>query len=125
MKRISRFRRFLIAGIAVALAAAALAGTKFGSKPVAAQVTTTTPIDVFVFHCALIPNVPFDQSNLGSFNLSFTRTNVNFTQPSDCAQVIADALNAGYRMKSELALPNGGPGGSGATEYVFVRGSNQ
>lgn len=37
MKSISRFRRFLIAGIAVALVVAALAGTKFGSKPVVAQ----------------------------------------------------------------------------------------
>jgi hypothetical protein len=37
MKSIGRFPRFLIAGVAVALVAAALAGTKFGSKPVAAQ----------------------------------------------------------------------------------------
>lgn len=119
---ISRFRRFLIAGMAVALVAAALAGTKFGSKPVAAQVTT--PIEVFVFHCALIPNQTLEASNLGSFNMTFTRTNVNFIQPSDCAQVMADALNAGYHLKSELALPNGGPGGSGATEYVFLRGGS-
>jgi hypothetical protein len=38
---------------------------------------------------------------------------------------MADALNAGYRLKSALALPNGGPGGTGATEYVFIRGGNQ
>jgi hypothetical protein len=124
MKSIGRFRRFLIAGIAASLVVAALAGTKFGSKPVAAQTVAPT-FDVFVFHCALIPGQALETSNLGSFNLTFTRTNVNFTQPSDCSQVMADALNAGYHLRSELALPNGGPGATGATEYVFVRGGTQ
>ena len=118
MKSISRFRRLFIAGIAVALVAAALAGTKFGSKPVSAQVTPQ--FDVFMVHCSLIPNQTTGQ--LGSFNLTFTPSNVNFTQPGTCSSVMADALNAGYRLKSELALPNGGPNGTGATEYVFVKG---
>jgi hypothetical protein len=84
-----------------------------------------TPIDVFVFHCALIPNQTLETSNLGSFNLTFSTAANIFTSPSDCSKVMADALNAGYHLKSALALPNGGPGGTGATEYVFVRGGNQ
>lgn len=121
MKSIRRFNRWLIAsGITVALVVAALAGTQLGSKPVAAQVTP--PFDVFVFHCALIPNQTLESSNLGSFNLTFTGATGAFIQPSDCAKVMADALNAGYRLKAELALPNGGPNGTGATEYVFVKG---
>jgi hypothetical protein len=122
MKSISRFRRLFIAGIAVALVAAALAGTQFGSKSVAAQVAPQ--FDVFTFHCALIPNQTLETSNLGSFNLTFTTAQNIFTSPSDCSKVMADALNAGYRLKSGLALPNGGPNGTGATEYVFVRGGN-
>lgn len=39
MRRISTFRRLLILGGAVAVVVAALAGTKLGSKQVAAQVT--------------------------------------------------------------------------------------
>jgi len=120
MKSIRRFQTLFIVGIVVALVASALAGTRFGSKPVAAQVTPQ--FDVFVFHCALIPNQTLESSNLGSFNLTFT--GAAFIQPSDCSKVMADALNAGYRLKSELALPNGGPSGTGATEYVFVRGGN-
>jgi hypothetical protein len=123
MKSLGRLRRLLIAGIAVALVVAALAATKFGSKPVAAQVTT--PIDVFVFHCALIPNETLETSNVGSFNLTFTSAANIFTTPSDCSKVMADALNAGYHLRSELALQNGGPNGTGATEYVFVRGGSQ
>ena len=53
----------------------ALTETKFGSKPVAAQVTPQ--FDAFVFHCALIPNQTLEASNLGSFNLTFTNSNVN------------------------------------------------
>jgi hypothetical protein len=121
MKSIGRFRRFLIAGIAASLVVAALAGTKFGSKPVAAQVAPT--FDVFVFQCSVIPNEP-DFWALGSYHLTFTNSNVNFTQPSDCSQVMRDALNAGYHLRSELALPNGGPNGTGVTEYVFVRGGS-
>ena len=117
-----KFRRLLLVSSAVALVVAVLAGTKLGSKPIAAQVTP--PIDVFVFHCALIPNQTLETSNLGSFNMTFTPTNVNFTQPSDCAQVTRDALNAGYHLKSALALPNGGPNGTGATEYVFIKGGS-
>ena len=119
MKSISRFRRLFIASIGVALVAAALAGTKFGSKPVAAEVTPQ--FDVFMVHCTLNPDQTVS-TQLGSFALTFTRSNVNFTEPSTCSQVIADALNAGYHLKSELALPNGGPNGTGATEYVFVKG---
>jgi hypothetical protein len=122
MKSIGRFRRFLIAGIAASLVVAALAGTKFGSKPVAAQVVA--PVDVFMFHCSVIAGQP-DYWALGTSHFTFTTSNLNFVQPSDCSQVIADALNAGYRLKSSLVLPNGGPGGSGATEYVLVRGGNQ
>ncbi|HEV2194414.1 MAG TPA: hypothetical protein VGR55_02475 [Candidatus Acidoferrum sp.] len=121
MKRTSTFRRLFILGGAVGLAVVMLAGSKLGSKPVVAQVTTP---DVFVFHCALIPNQDPFAGNLGSFNMTFTNSNVNFTQPSDCAQVMRDALNGGYKLKSALALPNGGPGGTGATEYVFIRNAD-
>jgi hypothetical protein len=101
----------------------ALVGTQLATRPVKAQVVTS--MDVFVFHCAPIPNQTLETSNLGSFNLTFTSAANTFTSPSDCSKVMADALNAGYRLKSALALPNGGPGGTGATEYVFVRGGNQ
>jgi len=101
----------------------ALVGTQLATRPVKAQVVTS--MDVFVFHCALIPNQTLETSNLGSFNLTFTSAANTFTSPSDCSKVMADALNAGYRLKSALALPNGGPGGTGATEYVVVRGGNQ
>jgi hypothetical protein len=57
--------------------------------------------------------------------LTFTSAANAFTSPSDCSKVMADALNAGYHLRTSLALPNGGPGGTGATEYVFVRGGNQ
>jgi len=121
MKSIGGFRRLsFILGTVVVLVGA-LIGTQLATRPVKAQVVA--PIDVFVFHCALIPNVPLESSNLGSFNLTFT--GAAFINPSDCSKVMADALNAGYRLKSALALPNGGPGGTGATEYVFVRGGNQ
>ena len=120
MRKITRLRRLLIVSGAAILVVAAWAGTKLGSKPVAAQVS---PVDVFVFHCALIPNQTLEASNLGSFNMTFTSSNVNFIQPSDCAQVTRDALNAGYHLKSALALPNGGPNGTGATEYVFIKGA--
>jgi hypothetical protein len=120
MQNISRFRRLLIAGGAVVLVLAVLAATKLGTKRVTAQ----TAKDVFVFHCALIPNQTLQTSNLGSFNLTFTTAQNVFTSPSDCSKVWLDALNAGYALKSALALPNGGPGGTGATEYVFVRAGN-
>ena len=38
---------------------------------------------------------------------------------------MAHALKAGYHLKASLALPNGGPGGTGAAEYVFIRGTGQ
>lgn len=121
MRNIGIGRRLLfVSGIVVVLVGA-LASTQLSTRPVKAQVVT--PIDVFSFHCALIPNLPLESSNLGSFNLTFT--GAAFINPSDCSKVMADALNAGYRLKSALALPNGGPGGTGATEYVFVRGANQ
>lgn len=123
MRKITRFGRLLIVSCAAILAVAAWAGTKLGSKAVDAQVVTPQ-FDVFVFHCALIPNQTLEVSNLGSFNLTFTNSNVSFIQPSDCAQVTRDALNAGYRLKSALALPNGGPNGTGATEYVFIKGGD-
>lgn len=121
MRGILKFRMLLIVGGAVILLLVGLVGTKLGSKPVAAQVPS---VDVFVFHCALIPNQTLEASNLGSFNLTFTSSNVNFIQASDCAQVTRDALNAGYHLKSALALPNGGPNGTGATEYVFIKGGD-
>jgi hypothetical protein len=121
MKSIGTFRRLSFILGAVILLGGALAGTQLAIKPVNAQVVT--PINVFVFHCALIPNVPLESSNLGSFNL--TQTGGTIINPSDCSQVMADALNAGFHLKTALALPNGGPGGTGATEYVFVRGTNQ
>ena len=113
--------RLLIVSGAAILVIAVWAGTKLGSKPVAAQVA---PFDAFVFHCALIPNETLETSNLGSFNLTASGPNspAASIQPSDCSKVIADALNLGYRLKSELALPNGGPNGTGATEYVFIKG---
>ena len=121
MKKTSTFRRLLIVGGVVGLAVAVLAGTKLGSKPVAAQGTTP---DVFVFHCALIPGQTLETSNLGSFNLTFSTAQNVFTSPSDCSKVMLDAINAGYKLKSALALPNGGPGGTGATEYVFIRNAD-
>jgi hypothetical protein len=123
MKQVSKFRRLLFTLGTVVVLVATLVGTKLATQPVKAQVVT--PIDVFAFHCALIPNQPLDVSNLGSFNLTFTTAANVFTSPSDCSKVMADALNAGYHLKSALALPNGGPGGTGATEYVFVRGGSQ
>ena len=121
MKAISRVKRLLtLGGITAVLVVAAVAGTKLGSKPVAADVVPQ--IDVFVFHCALIPNQALEVSNLGSFNMTYSNTNVGFIQPSDCSEVTAEALKAGYRLKSALALPNGGPNGTGATEYMFVKG---
>jgi len=121
MKTTGRLRRLsLILGTVIVLVGA-LVGTQLATQPVNAQVAT--PINVFVFHCALIPNVPLESSNLGSFNL--TQTGGPTINPSDCSQVMADALNAGFHLKTELALPNGGPGGTGATEYVFFRGTNQ
>ncbi len=123
MRSLGRFRRLLFILGTVAVLVAAVVGTKFATRPVMAQVVA--PIDVFVFHCALIPNQTLETSNLGSFNLTFTGPGSVFTSPSDCSKVMADALNAGYRLKSALALPNGGPGSTGATEYVFVRGGNQ
>jgi hypothetical protein len=115
-------RRFsLISGCAVLLVAA-VAVTRFANRPVKAQVVPTR--DVFVFHCALIPNQTLETSNLGSFNLTFSGPSNVFTSPSDCSKVMLDALNAGYKLKSELSLPNGGPQGTGATEYVFIRGDN-
>ena len=119
MKSISAFRRLLVLGGAVALVLGVIATTRHGIRQVKAQTVSTR--DVFVFHCALIPGQPFDTSNLGSFNTTFTNSNGNFVQVSDCAQVMRDALNAGYQLKTALALPNGGPGGTGATEYVFIK----
>lgn len=119
MKSIRSFRRLLVLGGAVVLVFVVIASTKHGIPQVKAQTAVTR--DVFVFHCALIPNQTLETSNLGSFNLTFTFAGNGFTSPSDCAQVWLDALNAGYQLKSALALPNGGPGGTGATEYVFVR----
>ena len=121
MRQVIKFRRLLVVFGTVVLLGATLVGTKLATRPVKAQVVT----DVFSFHCALIPNQSLETSNLGSFNLTFTTAANVFTSPSDCSKVMADALNAGYRLKSALALPNGGPGGTGATEYVFVRGGNQ
>jgi len=121
MRSIVRFRRLsFILGTTIVLVGV-LAGTQFATRPAKAQVVT--PASVFVFHCALIPNVPLESSNLGSFNL--TQTGGTVINPSDCSQVIADALNGGFHLKSALSLPNGGPGGTGATEYVFVRGGTQ
>jgi hypothetical protein len=122
MRSTGRFRRLLVVLGTVIVLVGALVGTQLATRPVKAQVVA--PIDVFVFHCALIPNVPLESSNLGSFNLTFTGSNA-FINPSDCSKVMADALNAGYHLKSALALPNGGTGGTGATEYVLVRGANQ
>lgn len=119
MKSVRPLHRLLVLCAAVALVFVAIAGSKHGVPRAKAQITVTR--DVFVFHCALIPNQTFQSSNLGSFNLTFTFAGNGFTSPSDCAQVWLDALNAGYQLKSALALPNGGPGGTGATKYVFVR----
>jgi hypothetical protein len=121
VRSIARFRRLIFVLGTVIVIVGALVGTQLAIRPVKAQVVT--PINVFVFHCALIPNLSLETSNLGSFNL--TQTGGPIINPSDCSQVMADALNAGYRLKTSLALPNGGPGGTGATEYVFVRGGNQ
>jgi hypothetical protein len=122
MRSIPGLRMLLIVSGAAILAIVVWAGTKLGSKPVAAQVAPQ--FDAFVFHCDLIPNQTLETSNLGSFNLTYSSAaSPAFSiQPSDCSKVIADALNLGYRLKSALALPNGGPNGTGATEYVFIRG---
>ena len=56
MRSNGRSRRLLFVLGTVVVLVAALAGTKVATRPVKAQVVT--PIDVFVFHCALIPNQP-------------------------------------------------------------------
>ena len=123
MKNTVGFRRLVFTISAMILIAGILVGTRIGSKPVAAQTAPT--IDVFIFQCSVIPNQP-DFFALGSYHLTGTGApGAVVINPSDCAGVIAQALNAGYRLKSELALSNGGPGGTGATEYVLVRGGNQ
>ncbi len=120
MRRIFTFRRLLFAVGAVALVGAVVLGTNLASKTVAAQVSTQ---DVIIFHCSVIANEPdFFALGFSHYTQSANAPNVN---PSSCAQVMADVLNAGFRLKSALVLPNGGPGGTGATEYVFVRGGNQ
>jgi hypothetical protein len=121
MRNTGSLRRLLFVLGTVIVFVGSLVGTQLATRPAKAQ--AVAPIDVFVFHCALIPNVPLESSNLGSFNLTFTGT--PFINPSDCSKVMADALNAGYHLRTALALPNGGPGGTGATEYVFVRGGTQ
>ena len=120
MRSLAKFRRLsFILGTVVVLVGA-LVGTQLATRPVKAQVVT--PIDAFTFQCGVIPNQP-DFWALGSYHLTFTGT--PFINPSDCSKVMADALNAGYHLKSALALPNGGPGGTGDSEYMFVRGGNQ
>ncbi len=120
MKSTSGFRRLsFILGTVVVLVGA-LIGTQVATRPVKAQLSTQ---DVIIFHCSVIANQP-DYFALGfsHYTQSANAPNVN---PSSCAQVMADVLNAGFRLKSALVLPNGGPGSTGATEYVFVRGTNQ
>ncbi len=114
------FRRLSFMLGTVIVLVAALVGTQLAIRPVKAQLATTK--DVFVFQCSVIPNQP-GFTALGSYHLngSANAPNINV---SDCSQVMADALNAGFHLKSALALPNGGPTGTGATEYVFVRGAN-
>ncbi len=56
MRNVGRFRRLSFVLGTVVVLVAALVGTQLATRPVKAQVVT--PIDVFVFHCALIPNVP-------------------------------------------------------------------
>jgi hypothetical protein len=121
MRSMGRFRRlFFVLGTVVVLVAT-LVGTKLATRPVNAQVATT--IDVFTFQCGVIPNTP-DFWALGSYHLTRS-ANANNIDVSNCSQVMADALNAGFHLKSALALPNGGTGGTGATEYVFVRGADR
>ena len=123
MKNAVGFRRLAFPISAAILAAGILVWTRIGSQPVAAQ--TAPAIDVFIFQCSVIPNQP-DFFALGSYHFTGTGApGAVVINPTDCAGVMAQALNAGYRLKSELALPNGGLGGTGATEYVFVRGGNQ
>ena len=106
MKSISRFRRLFIAGIAVALVAAALAGTQFGSKPVAAQVTTAaTAKDVVTFEC-------FN----GQAYFSSRSANAPGLNSSSCAQVTADLLNAGFKLRPTNTVNFG-------TLFVLVRGT--
>ena len=121
MSSILRFRRLLFILGAVVVLVATLVGTKLATRPVNAQVATTK--DVFTFQCGVIPNTP-DFWALGSYHLTGS-ANVNNINVSNCSQVMADALNAGFHLKFALALPNGGPGGTGATEYVFVCGANE
>ncbi len=119
MRSTGRFRRLLIILSTAIMLVAALAGTKLATRPVAAQVTTQ---DVIIFHCSVIPSAPAQALGFSNYTQSANAPNVN---PSSCAQVMADVLNAGFRLKSALVLPNGGPASTGATEYVFVRGLNQ
>jgi len=119
MRSIGRFRRLLFILGTVVVLVAALAGTKLATRPVKAQVTTQ---DVIIFHCSIIPSAPAQALGFSNYTNSANAPNVN---PSSCAQVMADVLNAGFRLKSALALPNGGPGSTGTTEYVFVRGANE
>lgn len=54
MKSVRPLRRLLVLCAVVALAFGAIASSKHGIPRAKAQ--TITPRDVFVFHCALIPN---------------------------------------------------------------------
>lgn len=118
MRSISRFRRLVFTLGAVSAVVALLVGTKLATKPVKAQVVSTK--DVIIFHCSTIPNQPaFFALGFEHYTPSANAPNVN---PSSCAQVMADVFNAGFHLKSALVLPNGGATGTGATEYVFVRG---
>ena len=120
MKSIGKSRRLLFILATVIVLVGVLVSTQLATTSVKAQLTTQ---DVVIFHCSVIANQP-DYFALGfsHYTQSANAPNVN---PSSCAQVMADVLNAGFRLKSALVLPNGGPSSTGATEYVFVRGTNQ
>jgi len=119
MKSIGKPRRLLFILATVIVLVGVLVSTQLATTPVKAQLTTQ---DVIIFHCSVIPSQPITALGFSNYTQSANAPNVN---PSSCAQVMADVLNAGFRLKSALVLPNGGLSGTGATEYVFVRGTNQ
>src|SRR5215831_10278248 len=100
MKNTVGFRRLVFTISAAILVAGILVGTRIGSRPVAAQAGPA--IDVFMFQCSVIPNQP-DFFALGSYHFTGTGApGAVVINSTDCAGVMAQVLNAGYHLKSEL-----------------------
>lgn len=105
MRNSTGLRRIIIIGV-VALIVAAAAGTKIGSKPVAAQVTTITTKDVITFEC-FNGQVYFSSKSASAPSLN----------SNSCAQATADLFNAGFKLRPTNTVNFG-------TLFVFVRGDS-